>query len=292
MRPLLHAGTNLDPLFNLWASSTLLSKSHTLQFFLSNHHSGSCSPFLFAVFIPLFSLFFLSTLLCFIPTSTHWLDFNRLILITHFVVSHSTALLSVLLLQCLCFLYLSLGFLPAYSHFCRYLISCLLSDLFLHSAPLFTLLSGFSLSSSTHDPFPSYCFLLPVSLYFFVLPLDSLSFYTMNPEGFIFFPSIALPLSLIPHLHQLPSRSLSLSPSCFLSLFHYVVFTFTFCAFFSSHIVPPLSSCTVLSHFCLSHSQTCNPSFLSPEHCSFPFVPLKPSFFLHFSDGYTHAKHI
>ena len=118
---------------------------------------------------------------------------------------------------------------------------CSLFHLFRHSVPLFTSFCGFSLSPGTRDPITSYCFHLPVSHRLFVLPLDSLSLYTMNPEGFylFFFPSMALPLSLIPHLHQLLSRPLSLSPLCFPSLFRSIVFTFTFCSFVIPYPAPP-----------------------------------------------------
>lgn len=49
----------------------------------------------------------------------------------------------------------------------------------LTSGPVFR---GFSPSTGIHDIIPSYRVYLPVSFHFFVLPLDSLSCYTMNPD--------------------------------------------------------------------------------------------------------------
>lgn len=135
---------------------------------------------------------------------------------------------------------------------------CSLFHLFRHSVPLFTSFCGFSLSTGTRDPITSYCFHLPVSHRLFVLPLDSLSLYTMNPEGFYLFfpPSMALPLSLIPHLHQLLSRPPSLSPLCFPSLFRSIVLTFTFCSFVIPYPAPhtTLPSPRPSSHISISYT--------------------------------------
>lgn len=115
------------------------------------------------------------------------------------------------------------------------------------------------------DPFPIYGFHFPLH--------DSLSLHTMNPEGFIFFffpPPMALPLSQIRHLHQLPSNPVSLSPSlCFPSLFRFIVFT---------RFAPPPPHHPLTFLFL---TLTCNPSFLSLQG-TLLFVPLKPSPF-HFA---------
>lgn len=186
-------------------------------------------------FYPHFPSFCLPSF-CSILTSPLWLDFSPFILITHFVLPYSPALHSVPLLPapvsrisaCL-FPSLQVPVFPASS-------SPLLG-------PFFTLLSSFSLSTGTHDPLPSYLFHPSFSLLFFVARLDSLSFNTMNPEGFIFSSLMALPLSLIPHLHQLPSCSLCLSPLCFPSFFCSIAFTLTFCVVFfmlySTPLIPP-----------------------------------------------------
>lgn len=201
------------------------------------------SSIVFAVVIPTFSL--LSTPFCSIPTSPLWLDFNPVILIPHFAVSYSPVLLSVL----------RLPEPPApaslISHLCSYLVSCFLSHLFLPSDLSLPVLVFFSLHTSTHDPFHSHLFHPSVSRLFFVLCFDSLSFCTMNPEGFIFSSSMALPLSLIPHLHQLPSCSLFFSPPAFLSSFSPLSSQSHF-ALFSSHTPPPHSS-SPPSHFSISH---------------------------------------
>ena len=96
------------------------------------------------------------------------------------------------------------------SGFCLFIpFSCSLFHLFRHSVPFFTSFCGFSLSTGTHDPITSYCFHLPVSHRLFVLPLDSLSLYTMNPEGFYLFFSLN-GFATLPNPSS-PSASLSLS---------------------------------------------------------------------------------
>lgn len=174
---------------------------------------------------------------------------------------------------------------------------CSLFHLFRHSVPLFTSFCGFSLSTGTRDPITSYCFHLPVSHRLFVLPLDSLSLYTMNPEGFYLFFS---PLNGFATLPNPSSPSASLSPSITLSLVlsfplplhrpHIHILLFCHPISCAPHH-PPISS-TILSHFYLLHSLTRNPSSLSPGHSSFSFIPLKPSFFSHFHDRCTCSRHI
>lgn len=74
--------------------------------------------------------------------------------------------------------------------------------------------------------------------------------------SFFFPPSMALPLSLIPHLHQLLSRPPSLSPLCFPSLFRSIVFTFTFCSFVIPYPAPhtTLPSPRPSSHISISYT--------------------------------------
>lgn len=299
MRPQLHAGTNLGPPFNRSASSLTPSKTLALWFFSpSCHCSHACSSFSFSSLLFLSLFFCWSTLLCFIPTSPLWLHFNPLILITRFVVSCRSPPLTSFSLQFLPLLPAPVSqvsaclFPPLLMPF-----FCSLFHLFRHSVPLFTSFCGFSLSTGTRDPITSYCFHLPVSHRLFVLPLDSLSLYTMNPEGFYLFFS---PLNGFATLPNPSSPSASLSPSITLSLVlsfplplhrpHIHILLFCHPISCAPHH-PPISS-TILSHFYLLHSLTRNPSSLSPGHSSFSFIPLKPSFFSHFHDRCTCSRHI
>lgn len=130
-------------------------------------------------------------------------------------------------------------------------------------------------------PFPIYGFHFPLllcpSAWFLVSSYnESRGFYL-----FFFFPPMALPLSQIPHLHQLPSNPVSLSPSlCFPSLFRFIVFT----RFASPPSMPystPSPPLTILSHFYFSHWHAI-PLFFLSRALFFSLVPLKPSPF-HFA---------
>lgn len=129
-------------------------------------------------------------------------------------------------------------------------------------------------------PFPIYGFHFPLllcpSAWFLV------SSYNESRGFYLFFPPpMALPLSQIPHLHQLPSNPVSLSPSlCFPSLFRFIVFT----RFASPPSMPystPSPPLTILSHFYFSHWHAI-PLFFLSRALFFSLVPLKPSPF-HFA---------
>lgn len=300
MRPQLHAGTNLGPPFNRSASSLTPSKTLALWFFSpSCHCSHACSSFSFSSLLFL-SLFFLLVY----PALFH----SHLTTLAPLQSTHPHHSLCCFLSSPPPLTSFSLQFLPLLPAPVSQVSACLfppllmpffcsLFHLFRHSVPLFTSFCGFSLSTGTRDPITSYCFHLPVSHRLFVLPLDSLSLYTMNPEGFYLFFS---PLNGFATLPNPSSPSASLSPSITLSLvlsfplplhrLHIHILLFCHPISCAPHH-PPISS-TILSHFYLLHSLTRNPSSLSPGHSSFSFIPLKPSFFSHFHDRCTCSRHI
>lgn len=218
MRPLLHAGTNLGPLFNLWASSMTPFKISYAVVFLS----FVCSPVIIhppvlnvvCGFHPYFLFFFcLLGFVLFPPrhsdsTSIHssW-SLTLLFPVPHF--------LSVLLLPLL----------PAPV---SQVFACLFPSLQFLSLPSLVVFLSLPAPMTTS----SYRFHLPVFFCFFPSPLIPCLSTQWIQRVFYLFSTMALPLSLIPHLHQLPSCSLSLSPLCFPSFFCSIVFMLTFSSFF------------------------------------------------------------
>lgn len=248
-------------------------KSHPVVF-------QSCSTLL-SSFTPLFSILFSSLLpLFFVYPAlfhSHLTTPARLILITHFVSLCSAltfASCSCLSASCLFIPFSQDASFPAY-----FLI---LSSTQILSLPL---LVGFLSLPASATPLPA---TISISLFPFASlssPLiPCLSTQWIQEVLSFFSSSMALPLSLIPHLHQLPSHSLSLYPLWFPSLFRSIVFTLTFCSFFIPY-PPPLPSSHISIFHTLWHAI---PLFSLQGTLLFSFAPLKPSFFLHFHDGYTH----
>lgn len=300
MRPQLHAGTNLGPPFNRSASSLTPSKTLALWFFSpSCHCSHACSSFSFSSLLFL-SLFFLlvypalfhSHLTTLAPLQSTHPHHSLCCFLSSPPPSHPSLFSSYL-----CFLHLSLRFLPVYSLLCW----CLsFAHFFIFSATRFLslpLFVGFLSLPAPVTPSPA---TVSISL-FPTASLSSplipcLSTQWIQRVFIFFFP----PLNGFATLPNPSSPSASLSPSITLSLVlsfplplhrpHIHILLFCHPISCAPHH-PPISS-TILSHFYLLHSLTRNPSSLSPGHSSFSFIPLKPSFFSHFHDRCTRSRHI